>query len=98
MAEWEQGACWEMTISRDEFLRILPGAVGATGYRASDTLIEYEGQGCGWRIELAPMPELRIGLLALARHRVTIAFRGCGAAERAAFLARFELHFRRGGG
>jgi hypothetical protein len=87
-----------MTISREEFLRILPGAVGATGYRASGPLIEHEGSGCAWRIELAPMPELRIGLLALARHRVTIAFKGGSAADRAAFLARFELHFRRGGG
>jgi hypothetical protein len=87
-----------MTISREEFLRILPGAVGATAYRASGTLIQHEGPGCGWRIELAPMPELRIGLLALARHRVTIAFRGCSGPERSAFLARFELHFRRGGG
>ena len=87
-----------MTISRDEFLRILPGAVGGADHQVGDALVEGRARECGWRIELAPMPELRIGLLALARHRVTIAFKGCSEADRAAFLARFELHFRRGGG
>lgn len=37
-------------------------------------------------------------LLALPRARVTLAFAGVSAAERAAFLARFDLAFQRGGG
>ncbi len=87
-----------MSISREEFLRILPGAVAGADFLVSGPLVVCAADPCSWRIELTPMPELRVGLLALKRQRVTIAFKGCSAAQRAAFLARFELHFRRGGG
>jgi hypothetical protein len=88
----------EMTLSREEFLRLLPGGVGLA------FTIGKEGafQGCDgplqWRIHLRPLPELRLGSVCLPRHRVEIHLDGCSEDEAAAFLARFHRGFQRGGG
>lgn len=86
----------EMTLSREEFLRLLPGAVGAyteeeDGFRGADG-------PRSWRIRLVPLPDLRAGRVVLPRHRVEIRLEGYAEGEAAGFMARFHRGFQRGGG
>ncbi|GLH66258.1 hypothetical protein [Geothrix edaphica] len=86
----------EMTLSREEFLRLLPGAVGPFteedgGFRGTDGPLR-------WRIRLIPLPELRVGRVVLPRYQVEIRLEGHTAGQAEAFLARFQRGFQRGGG
>ena len=86
----------EMTLSREEFLRLLPGAVGAFteedgGFRGGDGSRR-------WQIRLDPLPDLRVGRVVLPRHRVEIRLEGYAEREAEAFMARFHRGFQRGGG
>jgi hypothetical protein len=90
--------CLEMTVTRAEFLRLLPDAVGGAAFvEAAGAFQHSEGQR-SWRIGFTPIAELKIGLIRLARHRVAFDFAGYDPEEIDAFMARFELYFRRGGG
>ncbi len=87
-----------MTISREEFLRSLPAAVNHVAYEVDRSEVRYAGNGRQWRIVLTPLAPLRVGALRLPRQRVEIFVAGFSEPELRQFLARFELHFRRGGG
>jgi hypothetical protein len=91
--------CQDMTISRADFLRSLPGAVNHVPF-AVDPLsgVRSLDPGQHWRIALTPLPELCIGLLRLPRLRVAILLAGYDAADTTRFLDRFERYFRRAGG
>ncbi len=87
-----------MTVTRADFLRLLPAAVGGVAFAEEhDGFLHREPQRT-WRIAFEPLPELRIGLIRLERHRVGFTFEGYNEAEIEAFLARFEQYFRKGGG
>ena len=88
----------EMTTTRADFVRLLPAAVGHVDFIDQGDAFAHQAAGRGWRIGFASMPDLRIGLIRLERHRVDFSFSGYSQAEIDAFLSRFELHFRRGGG
>jgi len=47
---------------------------------------------------VTPLPDLRLGLIVLPRHRVEVHLCGFDDARKRAFLDRFELYFRRAGG
>lgn len=94
--EWRRS--YEMTISREEFLRLLPGAVGGPGYREEGDTFRFGDAGHGWNLWLEALPALRHGNLTLPRHRVDIHLSGYGCAEAEAFISRFESRFQRGGG
>ena len=88
----------EMTLSREEFLRLLPGAVGLAaatedggGFRGWDGARR-------WTIRLIPLVDLRLGSVNLPRHRIEIQLEGFSKGEVAAFMARFHRGFQRGGG
>lgn len=87
-----------MSLSRDEFLRSLPDAIGHADYVVVGDVIEGHDEQRNWRIELAPLPELHIGLLALPRQQVKIAVKDCSSAAAEAFVDRLALYLRRGGG
>lgn len=88
----------EMTTTRSDFRRLLPAAVNHVEYAEEDgTFVHRDGER-GWRIALESMPQLRVGLIRLERHRVDFDFSGYSAAEIEEFMARFERYFRRGGG
>jgi len=89
---------FEMTITRADFLRLLPAAVGHQPFSVAGERIVHRDDSRSWTIRLAALPDLRLGLVRLERQRVTLAFEGYGEAEIDAFMRRFELHFRRGGG
>jgi len=89
---------FEMTVTRAEFRRLLPAAVGGDAFvEEPDAFLHHEPER-SWKIGFAALPELRIGLVRLARHRVEFEFDGYAADEIDVFMARFELYFRRGGG
>lgn len=88
----------DMTISREAFLRNLPGAVAHAPYRAQGDDFVHEEASRGWRIRCRRLPDRTIALLVLERHAVEIYLRGYDAPTERSFLDRFELHFRRGGG
>jgi len=91
--------CQDMTITRAEFLRILPAAVNHVPFAVDPSSGACSlDSGQNWRITLSPLPELCIALLRLQRLRVSIFLAGYDAAETTCFLDRFELYFRRAGG
>ena len=90
--------CFEMSITRDDFLRLLPAAVGHQPFSVEGERIEHRDAGRSWRIRLAPLPDLRVALVRLERHQVVLSLEGYSEEEAAAFMRRFELYFRRGGG
>jgi hypothetical protein len=88
----------DMSISREDFLRLLPMAVGQA------FVDEVEGQftgsegPCNWTLHLLPLDQRRLGSVVLPRHQVELRLEGYSEAEAAAFLARFQRGFQRGGG
>jgi hypothetical protein len=87
-----------MTISREEFLRSLPGAVADVPFEVAGGVIRHRGTDRSWRIELEPLRDLALGALALPRHRVVVHLEGYDVTAARRWLERFELHYRRGGG
>lgn len=87
-----------MTITQEEFQRLLPAAVGGVPFASSGGILWHDDGRRGWRIALAPLPDLAHGLIRLQRQRVVFCFRDYSAEEIAAFFRRFDLYFARGGG
>ena len=88
----------DMTISRESFLRALPAAVNHSPFTTQGAEVRPVDAGLGWRIVVTPLPDLRLGLIVLPRHRVEVHLCGFDDARKRAFLDRFELYFRRAGG
>lgn len=89
---------FEMTVTRAEFVRLLPAAVGGDEYDEEPDAFVHREPNRSWRIGFQALSELRIALVKLSRHRVEFEFEGYSVDEIDAFMARFELYFRRGGG
>jgi len=85
-----------MTISREEFLRLLPAAVAP--FEVDDNTIRWSDGDGGGAIRLAPLADRRLGSVVIPRHRVEIALEARTEAEGDAFMARFHRAFLRGGG
>lgn len=85
--------CFDATIERADFLRLLPVATGDTFREDGDWLRSER-----WSIRLTPLPRLAIGAVSLVRHRVEIELSGMSAMEEGAFMDRFSLAYQRGGG
>ena len=89
---------FDMTITRADFSRLLPAAVNHVQFDEKDSAFSHGDGVRGWRIDLTPLPLLQIGLIRLERHHVEFNFSGYSPKEIEAFMARFEMYFRRGGG
>lgn len=88
----------EMSISHEDFFRLLPGALGDMPFTRRGSRIE---AGSGSRrvdIEVEPESRRRLVSLELPVTRVSISLSGFEPAEETAFLARFDLTYQRGGG
>jgi hypothetical protein len=86
-----------MGITRAEFLRLLPAAVGRAPFLIEGD--EIHGHGApSWRIRLREMPQRRIGLVALPVLEVELAVDAPSDAQAQAFVDRFLLGFQRAGG
>ncbi len=89
---------FDMTTTRSEFRRLLPAAVNDVAFTEEGGAFVHREGARGWRIGLASLPQLQIGLIRLERQRVDFEFTGYAADEIDDFMARFERYFRRGGG
>ena len=85
---------YDATITRADFVRMLPAATGESGFHEVDGGFA----GSGWTIRLMPITEFRIGMVQMERHRVEIEFDGMTADEQDRFMQRFTLYYLRGGG
>lgn len=90
--------CQDMTTTRAAFLRSLAIALDNVPFAMDGETLRSLDAAQAWRITLTPLPELRLGLITLSRHRVEIYLAGYDAARTQDFLARFERYFRRAGG
>ena len=89
----------EMGYSHKDFLRTLQYLMGAEPYTVSGTRITIPGDGRRVEITLSEEGERRIGpTMRLPRTSVELAFHGYSQAEQRAFMERFEMIFRKGGG
>jgi hypothetical protein len=86
----------EMSLTREEFLRLLPAAVGPFEVRGET--VRWSDGDRGWTIRLAPLPDRHLGSVSVPRLLVAISLDAYSAAEGAAFMARFHRAFLRGGG
>ncbi len=86
----------ELTLSRAEFERQIDAAF-APMVRESGNGYSGQADGCAWRLTLAPLPPLRLGVIALERWQADV--RLVGSAEaRSQWWQRFREHFVKGGG
>jgi hypothetical protein len=86
----------EMTLSREEFFRLLPASVGP--FEVDGELVRGAGGDRAWAIRLVPLADRRLGNVDLPRHCVEITVKACSEAEGEAFMERFHRGFLRGGG
>ena len=86
-----------MSLTRAEFLRLLPVAVGHAPWRIDGATIRAEVTPA-WRIRLEERPGRPFGPVQLPVLDVTIDLEDVPAADRAAFIERFLLGFQRAGG
>jgi len=98
VAEALSRLAWEMTISREEFERILPGATGCAPARLGPLAWGSGDAQRSWTARIEPLDDLVLGAMRLPRHRVALELRGFAEDERRRWLARWEVNFRRGGG
>ena len=87
----------EMSLSREEFFRLLPSAVGSHHVGKDGVVSGSDGPRC-WTIHLLPLSDGRLGRVALPRHQIEISFDGHTDEEVETFMARFHRGFQRGGG
>ena len=88
----------EMSITHKDFFRLLPRAVnGAPVARRGNRADIATGAG-RVTITLAPETVRKLGLMKFPVTLVSIEFSGFAPDEQAAFLARFDLAYQRGGG
>lgn len=88
----------EMGLTHADFFRLLPQVLAGQCWRRSGaTVIVTEGRR-RLTIQLAPEAERRMASLRLPVTQVNLAFDGYTEQDSAAFLARLERYFQRGGG
>ncbi len=88
----------EMGVTREEFLRLLPAAVGPLPWELEDDRLLIHHPDGPIHLILTQEPPRRIAALQLPVLGVTFRFFGPSAAARLAFMGRFDLVFQRGGG
>ena len=86
----------EMSLSREEFFRFLPAAVGP--FRVDGDMVRRTDGIPAWAIRLVPLADHCVGSIVVPRHRVDIVLEGCTEAEGEAFMHRFHRAFMRAGG
>ena len=88
----------EMGCTPEELLRWLPAATGHAPARVEGEELVLAVAGGEVRLQAEPRPPRRLGFMELPVLALTLRFEGLDAAAREAFLARFDLYTRRGGG
>lgn len=89
----------DMSISHQDFFRVLPGALATDDYRVDgDRVVAEEGDCRRLEITLSPEERREVPDLSLPKTQVRLTFTGFTDAEMKDRLALFERSFQRGGG
>ncbi len=88
----------ELGLTHAEFHRLLPPAIAHRPYVVDGETVRIDDGNRGVTIELGPQRHRAIASLRIPYVEARFTFTGFAAAERAAFMARFERYFQRGGG
>lgn len=88
---------YEMGMTRADFLRLLPAAVGHAAFRIHGDEIQGDGAP-SWQIKLREMPKRQIALVALPVLAVELMVDSPSRTDTQAFVDRFLLGFQRAGG
>ena len=89
---------YEMALTRDDFLRLLPVAVGMETYHVDGDDIVGTGGTIAWRIRIEERSGRPFGPVRLPVLAVTLALDGATADDARAFVNRFLLGYQRAGG
>jgi len=90
---------YQMSISHQEFMRLLPVAIGERTYtKKGDTIYINETDQRAITIHLSEEGQHKIAMLCLPSTKVTFNFSGYMKEDEAAFLTYFHKRFQRGGG
>lgn len=87
-----------MGITRSEFLRLLPAAIGREDLRLANDELTGRWEGLDWRLKIAEKPPRRIARLSVPVLEVTIEFPDGARARTGPFLERFLRAYQRAGG
>ncbi len=87
-----------MGIDHAELFRRLPAAVGFRDYRVVEKRIILEESHRSIHILYSDEKIRRLGAMRVPITRLEFRFAGYGEDEIEAFMSRFDLYFRRGGG
>jgi len=88
----------EMSITHDDFFRLLPGAISNAPFSTQQNEINIDTGKGSVTISLAAESLRKIASIQLPVTRMTMKFNGFTDDDRAEFLARFNLAYQRGGG
>ncbi|NIW04322.1 MAG: hypothetical protein GWN34_20085 [Gammaproteobacteria bacterium] len=88
----------EMGLTYAEFFRSLPAAIARHPFRRDGARVVIDYGERSVVIELGAQRTRKIALLELPCVDVTFTFKAFSAQQRDAFMVRFDLYFRRGGG
>ena len=88
----------EMTITHDDFFRLLPRALKNRPYQTTDQGVLITLNNGTLKITLMPQTGRTIGALMLPVTRIAFEFENCTAEERRQFFAGFDLAYQKGGG
>ena len=89
---------FDMALTREEFLRLLPVAVGDSAFRVQGGEIDCAGGEPAWRIRLEPRAGRAFGPVRIPVLAVALVIEGATQAQATAFVDRFLLGFQRAGG
>ncbi len=88
---------FEMALTRADFLRLLPAAVGGAPFRVEGDEVVSLGSPA-WRIRIEPRPGRAFGPVEIPMLAVSLTGDALAPAEAQAFVDRFLLGFQRAGG
>jgi hypothetical protein len=88
----------EMTITYDDFMRVLPRAIGSHEFAISDQQIFFSNKIYTMQIKLSDQQQWGIGSLKLPRLQVEISLENCSEADANAVMRQFDRSYQKGGG
>jgi hypothetical protein len=89
---------YDMALTREDFLRLLPVAVGGAPFRVQGGQVDSLGGDPAWRIRLEPRAGRPFGPVRIPVLAVALTIEGATDAQAAAFVDRFLLGYQRAGG
>ena len=88
----------EMSVTHDEFFRLLPYALKKRNYKIVNTIVLVDLKPGRLKISLSPQSQKAIGSLLLPTIHVSFDFKDCTEKMQEDFFEDFDLAYQKGGG